>query len=109
VIQRGEIWWVDLEPTMGHEQRGHRPVLILTPAAFNRVTGAPIVAPVTTGGAFAQRNGFAVPLTGTTTTGVVRCDQIRVVDIDARGGKKIETAPAELVDEVLDRLSTLFE
>jgi mRNA-degrading endonuclease toxin of MazEF toxin-antitoxin module len=108
-MQRGENWKVDLDPTMGHEQQGYRPVLIVSEAAFNRVTAAPIVVPITRGGAFAQRNGFAVPLAGTQTTGLVRCDQVRVVDLQARRGHRVEVAPDDVVDEVLARLVALFE
>ena len=36
INKRGEIWLVSLDPTSGHEQRGRRPVLIVSPEAFNR-------------------------------------------------------------------------
>ena len=62
----------------------------------------------TSGGDFARRIGFAVPLQGIRTTGVVRCDQPRVLDIQARMGRKIDTLPAEILDEVLARTATLF-
>lgn len=57
-MERGEIWLVSLDPTAGHEQQGTRPVLIVTPAAFNRVTRLPVVVPVTSGGNFARTAGF---------------------------------------------------
>ena len=108
-MERGEIWMVSLDPTSGHEQRGHRPVLLVTPSAFNRATGCPVVVPITSDGGFARRAGFAVPLQGTTTSGIVRCDQPRVLDLAARGGRRIEVAPQGVVDEVLARLAPLFE
>ena len=110
-MKRGEIWFVNLDPTFGHEQRGRRPVLIVSPEPFNRVTKAPVVLPITSGGKFARTAGFAVPLTGagTRTTGVVRCDQPRVLDLAARGGKKIESVPDAVIDEVLARLAPIFE
>ena len=46
-MQRGEIWIVSLDPSAGHEQRGTRPVLIVSRAAFNEVTGTPVVLPIT--------------------------------------------------------------
>ena len=45
-MDRGEIWLVSLDPTAGHEQRGTRPVLIVSPASFNRFTQLPVVVPV---------------------------------------------------------------
>lgn len=110
-MKRGEIWLVVLDPTQGHEQRGRRPVLIVSPEAFNRVTKVPVVLPITTGGSFARNAGFAVSLAGagTKTTGVVRCDQPRALDLRARGGKKLESVPDAIVDEVLARVIPIFE
>src|SRR5580700_6002948 len=109
--KRGEIWLVNLDPTLGHEQKGRRPVLIVSPEAFNRVTKLPVILPVTSGGNFARTAGFAVPLAGagTTTTGVVRCDQPRILDLSARGGRKLESVPDAIMDEVLAKISTIFE
>ena len=110
-MKRGEIWLVGLDPTHGHEQRGQRPVLIVSPEAFNRVTKVPVVLPITSGGNFARTAGFAVTLegAGTKTTGVIRCDQPRALDLGARAGKKLEIVPNVIVDEVLARLLPIFE
>lgn len=110
-MKRGEIWLVSLDPTSGHEQRGRRPVLIASTEAFNRITKVPIVLPITSGGNFARTAGFAVPLTGagTKTTGVVRCDQPRALDLAARGGKKLESIPEAIMNEVLARVSPIFD
>ncbi|HXB22524.1 MAG TPA: type II toxin-antitoxin system PemK/MazF family toxin [Candidatus Solibacter sp.] len=110
-MKRGEIWLVALDPTQGHEQKGRRPVLIVSPEAFNQVTRVPVVLPITTGGSFVRMAGFAVPLTGagTKTTGVVRCDQPRALDLRARGGKKLESVPNAIMEEVLGRLAPIFE
>jgi mRNA-degrading endonuclease toxin of MazEF toxin-antitoxin module len=111
VAERGDIYLVSLDPTQGHEQQGRRPVLVVSPGAFNRLTKVPIVLPITTGGNFARIRGFAVSLTGvgTRTTGIIRCDQPRAFDLEARGGRKLENAPAEIVDEVLAKLAPVFD
>ena len=110
-MKRGDIWLVSLDPASGHEQKGRRPVLIVSPEAFNRVTKLPVVLPITSGGSFARTAGFAVPLTdaGTKATGVVRCDQPRVLDLAARRGRKLESIPDAVMDDVLARISTIFE
>ena len=109
-MRRGEIRLVSLDPAAGHEQRGTRPVLIVSPAPFNELTGTPVVVPITTGGSFARRRGFAVSLddAGTRTTGAIRCDQPRVLDLAARKGRRLETVPEEIVDEVLARLAAIL-
>ena len=110
-MERGDIYLVSLDPSAGHEQQGKRPVLVVSPGKFNRLTGVLIVLPITTGGSFARTAGFAVSLmgAGTQTTGVVRCDQPRSLDLRARRAKKLETVPNHIVDEVLSKISSLFE
>jgi len=109
-MRRGDIYLVALDPTEGHEQQGTRPVLVVSPDAFNKVTQVPIVVPITSGGAFARTAGFAVSLegAGTRTTGIVRCDQPRALDLKARNGKRLECVPSAVMDEVLARLAPVF-
>ncbi len=110
-MNRGDIWSVRREPSVDHEQKGFRPVLIVSAAAFNKVTNTPVVLPITTGGSFARRRGFAISLkqSGTRTTGVIRCDQPRALDLVARKGRHVETVPEKIVDDVLARLATILE
>jgi mRNA-degrading endonuclease toxin of MazEF toxin-antitoxin module len=110
-MKRGEIWLVGLDPAQGHEQKGRRAVLIVSPEAFNRTTKVPVVLPITSRGNFARMAGFSVPLAGagTKTTGIVRCDQPRALDLGARGGKKLESVPDEIMNEVLARVTPIFE
>jgi len=108
-MRRGDIYLVSLDPTEGREQRGSRPVLVVSPAEFNEATKLPVICPITSGGDFARRIGFAVPLTGIKTTGVVRCDQPRVLDLGARNARKVDTLPASIMEEVLAKLAPIFE
>jgi mRNA interferase ChpB len=108
-MKRGEIYLVSLNPTLGHEQSGSRPVLIVSAYAFNEATKLPVVCPITSGGDFARRLGFAVPLAGIKTVGVVRCDQPRVIDLTARKARKIDAVPRSIMDEVLAKLATIFD
>lgn len=107
-MNRGDIYLVTLDPSEGREQQGYRPVLVVSPAEFNAATKLPVIVPITNGGDFARRIGFAVPISGIKTTGVVRCDQPRVLDLDARKGRKVDTLPAAILDEVLARLAPIF-
>jgi mRNA interferase ChpB len=109
-MDRGDIYLVSLDPTLGHEQQGLRPVLVVSPAAFNRMTKVPIVLPITTGGSFARAAGFTVSLlgAGTQTTGVIRCDQPRAMDLHARKARKLESVPVPVVEDVLARLATIL-
>lgn len=57
-MERGDIYLVSLDPTSGHEQQGIRPVLVVSPTPFNRLTKTPIMLPITSGGNFARTAGF---------------------------------------------------
>jgi mRNA interferase ChpB len=104
-MERGDVYLVSLDPAAGHEQHGKRPVLVISPGKFNRLTGVPIVVPITSGGGFARTAGFAVSLmgAGTQTAGVVRCDQPRALDLRARAARKLETVPDHIIDEVVSQ------
>lgn len=109
-MQRGDIYRVSLNPTQGYEQHGMRPVLIVSPDVFNQSLNTPIIVPISNGGAASRTRGFAVPLEGNglTTTGYVLCNQVRAIDMNARGGVFLERVPQHVVDEVIAKLSTLI-
>lgn len=109
-VRRGDIYVVDLDPTVGHEIKKRRPVLVVSPTEFNH-RNLPLVAPITGGGEAARLGLMTVPLTGagTATTGVVLCNQIRTMDIKARGGKREEQLPDEITRAVAARIADIFE
>src|SRR5687768_8793613 len=110
-FSRGDIVWVNLEPVQGREQRGeHRPALVLSTSVFN-VMGVVLIAPITQGGDVARHAGFAVSLSGsgTKTQGVVLVNQIRILDLEERGAKKIETVPDFVIEDALARLRAILD
>jgi len=110
-FDRGDIVRFSLNPTEGRKQQGDfRPALVLSPAAFNAL-GVALVAPITQGGDFARFAGFAVPLSGSGTDaqGGALVNMVRTLDLEARGARKIERAPMEVVEDALARLQTILE
>jgi len=108
---RGDIVMVGLDPTEGREQRGEsRPALVLSTSVFNTL-GLVLVAPITQGGDFARHAGFAASLSGagTKTQGAALVNQIRMLDLEARGAKRIETAPEFVVEDALARLRAITD
>jgi mRNA interferase ChpB len=110
IFERGDIVNVPLDPTVGHEQRGTRPALVLTTKEFNKL-GDVLVAPITQGGDYARYAGFAVTLMGTgcKTQGVALLNKIRMLDLAARKARKIERVPQVVVDDALERLQAIVE
>ena len=99
-MRRGDIYSVDLDPVVGHEQRGRRPVLIVSADDYNK-NFLPLVCPITSGGAYVRDMGFAVPVSGGKTTGIVLCNQARTLDIKGRKGRRVEAADANVLQQAL--------
>ena len=111
-MKQGEIWHLDLNPVTGREQQGKRYVLIVSGDKFNRLTRMPIICPITTVGNASRFRGFAVNLQGggTGVTGVVQCEQPRVVDILRRGGRATgERVNDSIMAEVLAITAAIYE
>ncbi len=108
IPNQGDIVWLDFNPTKGHEQKGHRPALVVSPKSFNKLTGLSWVVPITS---TKRGHAFEVDIKGVkeTVTGVAITHQIRSIDYKARHlAKKDKATPDELQD-VLDRLQAVIK
>ena len=92
IPERGDVVWVDFDPTAGHEQSGHRPALVISPAFYNKASGLCVAVPITQ-----QQKGysFEIPLTVQNKRAVALADHVRSVDWNARRMRYIETIPSE--------------
>jgi len=91
----GDIVWLQFDPQAGHEQAGHRPALVLSPAAYNGKTGLMLCCPMTT-----QIKGypFEVRIAGDTDSAVL-ADQVKSLDWRAQRAKlKGRISAAELAE-----------
>lgn len=97
VPDRGEIWWLSLDPIAGHEQAGRRPCLVLTEHSFNEASRLAIVAPLTT-----KAKGYAteVPAPKGELQRVILCHQIRTVAWIDRKPEFDMTAPPAVMQRV---------
>jgi mRNA interferase MazF len=77
-VQRGSVWWVDLDPTRGAEIRKTRPAVVLSADGLNRVRRTVMVVPLSTGPAPHPPIVVATPSAGEGSAAV--CDQLRAVD-----------------------------
>jgi len=95
VPEAGDIVWLQFDPQAGHEQAGHRPALVLSPAAYNGKTSLIVCCPMTT-----QAKGypFEVALSGER-NGIVLADQVRSLDWRVRKTtRKGRVSDVELAD-----------
>jgi mRNA interferase MazF len=106
VPDRGDIVWLQFNPQAGHEQAGHRPALVLSPAAYNRRSGLMLCCPMTT-----QKKGYpfeVVLAEATDQEAVILADQVKSLDWRARKAIKKGTAPITIVGETLSKLQALL-
>lgn len=106
IPKQGDLVTLDFDPQSGYEQRGRRPALVLSKLAFNKSTGMAICCPIT-------NTERGVPLhikvsDRTSLTGFVMCDQVKSLDYRARRMKLIESAPLELIEDVLAILDAVL-
>jgi len=106
VPERGDAVWISLNPQAGHEQSGHRPVVVLSPAAYNRKAGLAILCPITSR---VKGYPFEVLLPeGLEVRGVALSDQVKSLDWRARNTEHICRLPSEVIEEILAKLATLL-
>lgn len=103
---RGDVWWVDLDPTRGSEIRKTRPCLVLTANALNRLRRTVVVVPYST--AASAHPPISVPVTCEGTRAVAIVDQIRAISKERLRGR-LETATAEDLDAVTTALTRILE
>lgn len=106
VPDRGHVVWLNLDPTLGHEQAGRRPVVVLSPAVYNKKSGLVLAAPVTSK---AKSYPFEVPLPpALPVTGVILADHVRSLDWNSRQAEFLCSLPSATVDETLARTRALL-
>lgn len=106
VPDAGDLVWLTFDPQAGHEQRGRRPALILSPRAYNVKARLAIACPITN-----RAKGYpfevALPEDGTV-TGVILADHVKNLDWNARRVEFAATASVEILTDVRERLRVLL-
>jgi mRNA interferase MazF len=106
VPDRGDIVWLQFNPQAGHEQAGHRPALVLSPASYNRVSGLMLCCPMTS-----HKKGYPFEVVISDDphrTSVVLADQVKSLDWRTRQAVKKGVVPPAVLMEILSKLQTLL-
>jgi len=107
VPQRGDVIRLTFMPQVGREQGGRRPALVMSSSDYNRRVGPLIACPITN-----QEKGYPYEVkvpNGLQVTGVVLADAAKSADWRGRNAEFVCQMPADVVDEVFDRLVSLIE
>ena len=105
VPERGDIVWLNFNPQSGHEQKGKRPAIVISPKEYNEKTGLGLFCPITSK---IKNYPFEVIIENKNITGVVLSDQIKSLDWKTREIEFIIKETSEIIDEILDKLSVLL-
>jgi len=103
---RGDIVWINFNPQSGHEQKGRRPALVLSPEDYNKKVGLAIFCPVTN-----QVKGYPFEVLipeKMKVLGVILADQVKSLDWKTRNTELICRIPEEVTKIVLERIYTLL-
>lgn len=106
VPERGDVVWLNFTPQAGHDQGGHRPALVLSPASYNRKTGLMLCCPIT-----GQVKGypFEVAVEGdASVSGVILTDQVKSLDWRARQAKRKGRISPQVTERTLTRVRALL-
>ena len=105
MVKRGDIWLVNLDPTVGSKIQKTRPCVVISPAELHDHLRTAIVAPMTSQGFAAP---FRVPVTHAGIKGLIVLDQMRTVD-KIRLAKKLGAVSAKTLSATLAALQEIFE
>ena len=100
----GEVVWLEFDPQAGHEQAGHRPALVISPASYNSKTGLMVCCPLTTR---IKGYPFEVAIAGAPES-VVLADQVKSLDWRARRASHKGRVSAAELEEARAKLRALI-
>lgn len=104
-IDRGDVVWANLDPTVGREQAKHRPWLVLSDPALHRARGLIIAVPLThTDRGWSTHVNLTPPGPGTT---VAMCEQVKSLSTDRVTRVDRAPYPSRQVERVHDILTLL--
>jgi mRNA interferase MazF len=103
-VTRGEIWLVNLDPTVGSEIRKTRPYVVVSPSEMHNHLRTVLAAPMTTAGREAP---FRIGINHGGRKGLILLDQVRAVD-KTRLAKKLGVVPAKTLTATLRTLQEVF-
>ncbi|QWE29669.1 type II toxin-antitoxin system PemK/MazF family toxin [Polynucleobacter sp. AM-7D1] len=104
MVSRGDIWLINLDPTMGSEIKKTRPCIVVSPQEMHDFLRTVIIAPMTTKGRSAS---YRVPITHDGKKGLVLLDQIRTID-KAHLVKRLGAVSNKTLRASLDILQATF-
>ena len=103
--ERGDVVWLNFDPQSGHEQKGKRPAVVISPKEYNEKVGLGLFCPITSR---IKNYPFEVKIVNEKIDGVILSDQIKSLDWKAREIEFISKITAKEVSEVIGKINVLL-
>ena len=101
MVERGDIIIINFDPIKRHEQVGKRPVLVISNEKFYKIFKLAVILPITNN---TKDFPFHVNIKG-----AILCEYLKTVDLEERKYNKVEELPEDLLEEVLEKVSLIFQ
>ena len=106
IPDRGDVVWLSFDPQSGHEQKGRRPALVISPKEYNQKTNLAIFLPISSK---IKGYPFEVHLESKNINGVILSDQIKNLDWNVRKADFIEKVSKSILSEVIENIDLLLK
>ncbi len=106
IPERGDVVWLEFNPQAGHEQKGLRPALVISPSLYNKTLGLALMCPITS-----QIKGYPFEVClpkKFKISGVVLSDQVKSLDWKIRQAKFVARASKEVTSEAIAKIQVLL-
>lgn len=106
IPEKGDIVWLEFDPQSGHEQKGLRPALAISPKIYNEKSGLCLFVPITTK---IKGYPFEVVINCDKIHGVALSDQVKSLDFVARNAKFCDKIDTKTFDRIVEKIALLIE
>lgn len=105
IPDKGDFIWLNFSPQTGHEQKGKRPAIVISPKQYNKKTSLALCCPITSN---IKGYPFEVLSKGNKVKGAILSDHLKNLDWKARKAKFIEKATPAVLNECVEKISSLI-
>jgi mRNA interferase MazF len=106
IPQKGDLVWMDFDPTLGHEQKGVRPAIVVSDKVFNMKSGLVYVCPITS---TSKNYPYRIKLKAGQVKGFIMTEHLKSVDWNTRNIKFVEKAPFEVSESVKNCIGAIID
>lgn len=106
IPQKGDLVWMDFDPTIGREQKGLRPAIVVSQNIFNKNSSLVYVCPITS---VAKNYPYRIKISTENIVGYVMTEHLKSIDWQGRKLKFVEKAPLEIIESIKNCIDAIID